>query len=88
MEGSSRSNMFFKIGVLKDFANFTGKHLCWILFLRKFFTDFIKNTPAQVLSYEICKIFKSTFSYKTPPVAASVKRDSNTGAYLWKLRNF
>ena len=25
--------MFFKIGVLKNFANFKGKHLCWILFL-------------------------------------------------------
>ena len=27
--------MFFKIGVLKIFANFTGKHLCWSLFLVK-----------------------------------------------------
>ena len=25
---SSRSQMFFKIGVLRNFANFTGKHLC------------------------------------------------------------
>ena len=24
--------MFFKLGVLKDFVNFTGKHLCWSLF--------------------------------------------------------
>ena len=29
---SNRSQMFFKIGVLKSFANFTGKHLCWISF--------------------------------------------------------
>ena len=27
--------MFFKIGVHKNFANFTGKHLCWSLFLKK-----------------------------------------------------
>ena len=27
--------MFLKIGVLKDFANFTGKHLCWSFFLKK-----------------------------------------------------
>ena len=27
--------MFFKIGVLKNFVNFTGKHLCWNLFLTK-----------------------------------------------------
>ena len=30
---SSRLQMFFKIGVLKNFAIFTGKHLCWNLFL-------------------------------------------------------
>ena len=32
---SSRSQMFFKIGILKHFANFTGKHLCWSFFLMK-----------------------------------------------------
>ena len=32
---SSRSQMFFKISVLKNFALFTGKHLCWSLFLIK-----------------------------------------------------
>ena len=32
---SSRLQMFFKIGVLKNFAIFTGKHLCWSLFLIK-----------------------------------------------------
>ena len=78
MEGSSRSHLFFKIGVLKNFANFTGEHLCWSLFLTKFFTDVIKNTPTQVFSCEISKIFKITFFHRTPPVAASVKRDSNT----------
>ena len=30
-----RSQMFFKIGVLKKFAKFTGKHLYWSLFLIK-----------------------------------------------------
>ena len=30
---NSHSQMFFKVGVLKNFANFTGKHLCWSLFL-------------------------------------------------------
>ena len=33
---SSRLQIFFKIGVLKNFANFTGKHMCWSLFLKKF----------------------------------------------------
>ena len=32
---SSRVQMFFKLGVLADFAIFTGKHLCWSLFLIK-----------------------------------------------------
>ena len=88
LEGSSRSHMFFKIGVLKNFPNFTGKQLCWSLFLTKFFTNFIKNTPTQVFSCEICKTFKNTFFDRTPPVAASVKRDSNAGFYLWNLLNF
>ena len=32
---SRHSQMFFKIGVLKNFAIFIGKHLCWSLFLIK-----------------------------------------------------
>ena len=31
----SRSQMFFKIGILKNFADFTGKHQCWSFFLKK-----------------------------------------------------
>ena len=35
--------------------------------------NFIKNeTLAQVFSCEFCQISKNTFSYRTPPVAASV----------------
>ena len=42
---SSRSQMFFKIGVLKIFAMYTGKNLCWSLFSIKFrtFTYFLVN---------------------------------------------
>ena len=32
---SSRSQMFFKIGIIKHFAMFTWKHLCWSPFLIK-----------------------------------------------------
>ena len=32
---SSRSQMFFKIDVLKNFSIFARKHLCWSLFLTK-----------------------------------------------------
>ena len=33
---SSRSEMFFKIVVVKNLAKFTEKHLCWSLFLMTF----------------------------------------------------
>ena len=49
MNKSSRSQMFFKVGFLKGFAIFTGKHLCWSLFLK------------QVFSCGHCKIQKNTF---------------------------
>ena len=52
-----------KTGVLKKFANFTGKSLCWSLFLIKLQfwgpATLLKKTPTQVLSCEICKLFKS-----------------------------
>ena len=48
MVRSSRSQIFSKISVLKNFVNFTGKYLCWSLFLIKF-----KQTPTQVFSRDI-----------------------------------
>ena len=30
---SSRLEIFYKIGVFRSFVNFTGKNLCWTLFL-------------------------------------------------------
>ena len=57
--------MFFKRAVLRNFANYSGQHVCWSLLL-------IKKTPTQVFSFEICEIFKNTFFYRTPPVNASV----------------
>ena len=52
---SSRPEVFFKKGVLKNFTcNFIEK-----------------ETLAHVFSFEFCKISKNTFSYITPAVAAS-----------------
>ena len=31
----------------------------------------LKQTPTQMLSYEICELFKNTFFYRAPLVAAS-----------------
>ena len=52
--------MFYKKGVLKNFAKFTGKHLCQSLFLNKVAglvdfvkflrTPFLQNTPGRLLS--------------------------------------
>ena len=46
--------VFYKKGVLKNFANFTGKDLCWSLFLIKFTKillkvskNFIKSLKAR-----------------------------------------
>ena len=42
-----------------------------------FYCNFIKKeTMAQVFSCEFCKIFKNTFFYRTPPVAASNETSS------------
>ena len=68
-----------KKGVLRNFAKFTGKHLCQRLFfdkgagLRPNACNFIKKQSlAQVFPCEFCEISKNTFFYRTPPVAASV----------------
>ena len=54
--------MFFKIGVIKNFANFAGKHLS--LFLIKLWSEDLQlyyKSPTQLFSYEIFEIFKNTF---------------------------
>ena len=61
---SSRQGVFYKKGVLRNFAKFTRKHLCYSLF-------FTKEALAQVFSCEFCKISRNTFSYRTSPVAVS-----------------
>ena len=75
----SRPEVFCRIGVLRNFAKFTGKHLCQSLFfnkvtgLRPLACNFIKKEAlAQVFSCEFCKISENTLFYGTPPVTASV----------------
>ena len=62
----------------KNFAKFTGKHLCWNLFFNKIagfsspenirklkvsvYSFIRKETPTQPFSCEFCEIFKNTFS--------------------------
>ena len=58
--------MFFKIGVLKSFANFTGKHQCWSLFLIKLKREsnkgiLLKRDSNTGVFQGIYKILKNTF---------------------------
>ena len=63
MYRSSRSQVFFKIGVLKYFADFKGKHLCWSPFLTKFLTNFIKKTlQCRCFPVKFTKFFRRPFS--------------------------
>ena len=61
---SSRPQVFYKVGVLKNFAKFTGNHHRWSLFnevverRRQAYYFIKKETPRQV---GICKILKNTF---------------------------
>ena len=60
---SSRLQMFFKIEVLKNFTNFTGKHLRWSLLLIFYW----KETPihrAPLSSASISKFLFIRFSLK------------------------
>ena len=60
LQKSSHRRCSIKKAVLKNFAIFTEKHLCWSLFLIKLQA----RSPATLF-----------------------KRDSNTGVFLWILRN-
>ena len=82
---SSWSQKFFKIGVLKNFTIFQGKHLCWSFFLIKLqtWTTLLKETPTQVFSCEYCEIFRNSFFHRTPPVAASLLVQERFIDVLW-----
>ena len=53
--------------VLKNFPKFTGKHLCWSLFLINLHAGlqcYLKETPAKMFFCEFCEIFDNTFFTK------------------------
>ena len=65
---SSHSQMIFTIGVLKHFAIFTRKHLCWSYFLIKS----LKRDSNIDVFLEYCKIFKNPYFEELLRTAASV----------------
>ena len=75
---SSHQQIFIKIGVLKKFATFRGKHLLGSLF---------NKVAGLQLSCEYCQIFKKSFFHKTPPVAASKKFINLSRKHQWRKRN-
>ena len=67
---SSLLQIFFKLVVLKNFANLTGKHLFWSLFLIKL--QVLRTTTLLKGDYcEIWEIFRNILFLRTSPVAAS-----------------
>ena len=58
---SSRSQMFYKIGVLENFVKFTRKHLCWSHFLIKLHTCF----PIIFVKFSRTSIFQSPLNQTT-----------------------
>ena len=61
--------MFFKIGILKNLADFK-----WKTPVLEFLCNKVagkKLTPTQVFSYDICKLLKNTFFYRALPVVDS-----------------
>ena len=84
---SSHGCCSVKKGIVRNFANFTGKHLCQSLFFNKVagltpatllkkslkaFNFIKKETLAQVLSFEFCKISKNSFSIEHLRTTASL----------------
>ena len=64
---SSRQRCSVRKGILRNFAKFTGKHLCQSLSFSK------RETLAQVFSFEFCEISKNAFLTEHLWTTASVK---------------
>ena len=74
--------MFCKKDVYRSFTKLTGKHLCQSILFNKVAglraATLFKKTLAQVFSCKFWEVSKNTFSYRAPPVAATV-----LGSYLF-----
>ena len=93
VQTTNRSNhrrCFVRKGVLRNFAKFTGKHLCQSLFFNKASgprpATLLKGTLAQVFSCEFYKISKRTFFTEHLREYASVQNsDNNTMISILQL---
>ena len=53
--------MFYKKGVLRNFAKFTGKHPCQSLFFKKVFNFIEKESLTQMFSREFYKFLRTLY---------------------------
>ena len=85
---SIHPDVFCEKGVLKEFAKFTGKHLCQRLFFNKVAglrpATLLNKTLTQVFSCECCEILKNNFFYRTPPVTACVQTAFKTNFTIYR----
>ena len=62
---SWRLQIFLKVGILKSFANFTGKHLCWSLFLKNLQAEGLqlhkKRLQRRCFPVNFAKFFRTPF---------------------------
>ena len=81
---SSHWNCSVRIGVLKYFANFTGKYLCSSLFLTESsgLQLFKKVSPIQVFSCGICENFKNSYFEENLWTTASETCSNFTSPFL------
>ena len=57
----SRSQVFFKIGAFKSFVIFTGKYLCWSLFLIKLSPKTPKRSQHRCFLVNTAKFLRTPF---------------------------
>ena len=65
-------------GVVKNFANFTGKHLCWVkcepktlIYLCNLRLHFKRDSCTQLFFTEFCRVFKNNFLLEPSWASAS-----------------
>ena len=78
--------------VLKNFAKLTGKHLCRNLFIYKVagWKPETVRYSHWICSVKIWQIWQVSLFNKVAVLRTCnfIKKDSNTGAFLWNLQNF
>ena len=81
---SSRSQMFYKIGVLKISAKFTRKHLCWSIWTTAFEHLFRQFRRISYPSYSFYPFFNHLFSMQQHRFSSKTVPYSEVNYYEYK----